>query len=44
MALSEQPSKEQVPKKLSLLIAESLRLTSEKQHGLGHLPLQEQLK
>lgn len=32
MALCEQASKEQDPKKLSILVAEILRLTDEKQH------------
>jgi hypothetical protein len=44
MALCEQASKEQDPKKLALLIAEILRLSDEKQHRLDHLPPREQPK
>jgi hypothetical protein len=37
MSLCEQASKEQDPKKLSLLVAEILRLTDEKQNWLDIL-------
>jgi hypothetical protein len=44
MALCEQASKEQDPKKLSILVAEILRLTDEKQRRVDRLAEEEKPK
>jgi hypothetical protein len=44
MALCEQASKEQDPQKLSILIAEILRLTDDKQHRVGARAAEEKPK
>lgn len=40
MALCEQASREQDPKKLSILIAEIIRLTEDKQHRVDALAVE----